>query len=95
MSTLHIEHAITDFDTWLAAFGRLAGVRQQSGVRQVRVLRPADDPRYVSLDLDFEQPGQAEAFLTFLQDKVWRSAESAPALAGKPHTRILDLVEAG
>ncbi len=95
MPTLHIEHAITDFDVWQAAFGRLADVRQRSGVLRERVLRPVDDAHYVVLDLDFERAGQAEAFRSFLEQKVWQSKESAPALAGKPHTRILDLVDAG
>jgi hypothetical protein len=37
MATLHIEHPITDFGTWNAAFARLADVRRQAGVRQQRI----------------------------------------------------------
>jgi len=33
------------------------------------------------------------AFLEFLRTKVWSSSQSAPALAGAPQTRILDLCE--
>jgi hypothetical protein len=40
MHTLHIEHAVTDFDTWRAAFDRFAGKRGASGVVGERV-RPA------------------------------------------------------
>lgn len=32
------------------------------------------------------------AFATFLEQKVWSSPTSSPALAGAPRTRILDLV---
>ena len=32
MATLHIEHPVTDFGTWQAAFDRFAQVRQESGV---------------------------------------------------------------
>jgi hypothetical protein len=90
MATLHIEHPITDFGTWNAAFARLADVRRQAGVRQQRIQRPVDDPAYVVIDLDFETVGEAEKFLGFLHAKVWSSGDSAPALAGKPQTRILE-----
>jgi hypothetical protein len=92
MTTLHIEHAIVDFDTWLAAFDRFAEVRTQAGVRGHHVRRPVDDPRYIVLDLDFDTTGEAEGFLQFLRTKVWSSGENAPALVGAPETKILETV---
>lgn len=89
MTTLHIEHAISDFDQWLAAFGRFAHARAQAGVKAHRVQRPVDDPNYVVIDLDFETVAAAERFLGFLRTKVWTSPESAPALVGAPRTHIL------
>ena len=44
------------------------------------------------LDLEFDDPAAAEAFGRFLTDRVWSSPTTAPALAGVPRTRILDLV---
>lgn len=93
MPTLHIEHAITDFDVWKAAFDRFADMRRQSGVHHHRVQRPVDDPKYVVIDLDFATAAEAETFLEFLQARVWSSADTAPALAGRPQTRILSTVE--
>jgi hypothetical protein len=95
MVTLHIEHAITDFDVWKAAFDRFADMRHQSKVRHHRVQRPVEDPGYVLIDLDFETTEEAEKFLGFLQTRVWASADNAPALAGTPQTRILDIVDEG
>jgi hypothetical protein len=89
MPTLHIEHAVTDFDLWSNAFERFADVRIRYGVRGQRVQRPIDDPHYVVIDLDFETSDEAERFLHFLATKVWSSAENAPALASTPHTKIL------
>jgi hypothetical protein len=89
MPTLHIEHAITDFGTWNAAFMRLAEVRQKSGVRQERVQQPVDDPHYVVIDLDFDTLGEAEKFRGFLQANVWSSGSNAPALSGVPQALIL------
>lgn len=92
MPTLHIEHPVTDFAVWQAAFDRFADVRKQSGVLQHRVHRPVDDPHYVVVQLDFADAVQAEAFLEFLRTRVWSAPANSPALAGTPQTRILDLV---
>ena len=92
-ATLHIEHPITDFEVWRAAFDRFADKRQDSGVVDQRVWRPVDDPHYVVIDLDFETHDQAEAFLRFLQTEVWGSAQNAPALAGTAKTAILESVD--
>lgn len=94
MPTLHIEHPITDFDTWKAAFDRFAQARQEAGVVGHRIHRPLDDPAYVLVDLDFAATDHAEAFLVFLRTMVWTSREASPALAGEPQTRILTQVEA-
>ena len=94
MPTLHIEHPITDFDTWNAAFQRFADIRTQAGVRRHTVQRPVDDANYVVIDLDFDSISAAEGFLDFLRTRVWASRQSSPALAGSPRTRILEPVDA-
>jgi hypothetical protein len=91
--TLHIEHSITDFETWRAAFDRFADFRRQGGVRRYRLQRPVDDPRYIVVDLDFDTVEEAKKFREALSTKVWPSRENAPALVGTPHTRILEFVE--
>lgn len=93
MTTLRIEHAISDYPTWKGAFDRLADVRQRAGVRGFAIRRPAEDPHYLMLDLEFDSLEGAEAFGRFLTERVWSSPSSAPALAGVPRTRILDLVD--
>ena len=93
MTTLHIEHAITDYGTWKAAFDRFAAARAQAGVRGHRILRPVDDPAYIVIDLDFATEPEATAFLGFLRGQVWASAQTAPALVGSPQTRILDTLD--
>lgn len=93
MITLHIEHAIRDFDTWKAAFDRDPIGRERAGVRRHRVFRPVDDPHYVLIDLDFDSISAAEACLATLRREVWRSAEAAPALVGSPQTRIVEAME--
>ncbi len=89
MATLHIRHAITDFDTWAAAFNRFADARRDAGVRAFRVRRPVDDPAYVVIDLDFDTREAAESFRDFLMTKVWVPGVS-PALVGTPETMVLE-----
>lgn len=90
MPTLHIEHAITDLTTWLAAFGRFADARRNAGVRDERIHQPVGDPHYVIVDLDFDTVDEAGAFLRFLETVVWSNAANAPALVGSPRAFVLE-----
>jgi hypothetical protein len=90
MYTLQIEHEITDFGLWKAAFDRDPVNRAASGVTGHRISRPVDDPHYVVVELDFERRDQAEALLANLHAKVWNSSVAAPALLGAPKSRILE-----
>lgn len=90
MTTLHIEHAITDFPTWHAAFERFEDARTHAGVLRHRILQPVDDPKYVVIDLDFTDAEEAQAMLAFLTTQVWSSPSSSPALVGAPTARILE-----
>jgi len=92
MATLHIEHSVSDFDTWSAAFARFADARRQAGVRRQRIQRPVDDPAYVVVDLEFDTVSDADRFLGFLRQNVWSSSANAPALAGQPQTRVFEEV---
>lgn len=91
MPTLRIEHAISDYDTWKAAFDRDPADRKSSGVRRYAIHQPVDDSKYVMIDLDFDSVTDAEALLTTLQE-VWQSSAAAPALAGRPQARIIETI---
>ena len=85
MSTLHIEHPISDFTTWKAAFDRFAPVRLQSGVRGHRIQRPVSDPHYIVLDLDFDNPAKARRSSSFCKQEsglLRRTPPPWPAILG-------------
>lgn len=90
MVTLHIEHPITDYETWRKAFDAFAAARRNAGVRAECLRRPVGEPRYIVIGLDFDSAKEAESFLAFLTTQVWASPSSAPALDGKPRTAILE-----
>ena len=95
MTTLRIEHAITDYQLWKKAFDGFAEARANAGVRSVAVRLPVDDPKYLMLDLEFDTADVAQTFAEFLAQHVWSSPVSSPGLAGLPQTRILDLLPNG
>lgn len=89
MATLHIEHEITDFATWKAAFDRFAERRKDAGVIAHRIHQPHNDATYVVLQLDFPSIDQAQAFCKFLESRVWSVPANSPGLAGSPSARVL------
>ncbi|MCX7890433.1 MAG: hypothetical protein N2422_12025 [Rhodobacteraceae bacterium] len=88
-ATLHVEHPISDFPTWKAAFDRFAAKRREMGVTAQRIHQPQGNAAYVLLQLDFPSVGQAQAFAAFLREQVWKRAEASPALAGTPRAEVL------
>jgi hypothetical protein len=89
MATLHIEHPISDLQTWLDAFNGFEEARKKAGVRSQLIHRPVNDDKYIYVRLDFDSVEEAAAFKSFLEKTVWTSAETSPALAGTPTARIL------
>lgn len=94
MATLHIEHPISDLETWFGAFNRFEEARSRAGVRSHRVYQPVDDDKYIYVLLDFDSADRAEGFKRFLEENVWSSSDASPALAGKPQARVLTDVSA-
>jgi hypothetical protein len=88
MSTLHIEHPISAFETWKAAFDRAAPLRAKGNVRSYEIHQPVDDPAYVMVRLEFDDEDSARAFLTALEE-LWKNRDATPALRGVPRARIL------
>ncbi len=92
MITLHIEHPVRDFDAWKSAFDSDPAGRDRSGVRRYVISRPVDQPRYVMIDLEFDDRDHAEAMLQVLQT-VWRSPQAKAAVDGEIRTVIFEQVE--
>jgi hypothetical protein len=90
MTTLRIEHAIHDYKLWKEAFDSFAEARAKAGVHSFAIRLPADDPKCLMLDLEFDTAATAAAFARFLEQQIWPVSS---ALAGPPRTRILDMVQ--
>lgn len=91
MITLRIEHKISNYDEWKKAFDSDPINRKKSGVKRYRIYRPADDEKFVIIELDFDQPDQAQNTQTALQ-KMFGNIEGRLVFGAR--TKILNLVEA-
>lgn len=91
MPTVHIEHAVPDFDLWKKTFDSFASARERGGVRSYRVMRPVDDPGFAVIDLEFDNEANARAFLAMLE-ALWKRVDGS--IVNRPHGRVLATVEA-
>ncbi len=89
VTTLHIEHPITEYGEWRAAFDRAEPLRTRGGVIAHRVSQPIDDDRYIVVQLDFEDVPRAAAFLDTLRTRIWADPTRAPGLGGTPRAVVL------
>ena len=94
MPTVQIEHPIADFASWKAAFESDPLGRKVSGVRRYRILRPTDDPNYVAVDLEFDDPTRAQAFRVALEN-LWRTPRAIAAMGqgAIPRARVVETTE--
>ena len=90
MTILRIEHPVLDFGVWKEAFDSDPVGRQRSGVRGYRVLRAAEDPNYVMVDLEFDTQAEAEALLAAMR-AVWDRV--AGTIVSNPQARVVEVVE--
>lgn len=91
MITLRIDTTVHDFDSWFEVFNRYEDFRRTSGVRSYRVVRTADDPRQVRVDLDFDDTATATSFRGALA-KIWATPASREQVADHREPVLLDLV---
>jgi hypothetical protein len=87
---LHLEHSVPDFDGWKKVFDSDPIGREKSGVRRYQILRPVEDPKYVMVDLEFDDASKAEAFRRALSN-LWRQVHGK--IMGNLQLLIVEAVE--
>jgi hypothetical protein len=92
MTTLHIDVQINDLAAWKAGYAEHADSRRLRGVRNAVVRHPVGDNKRLMIDLDFDTTAEAEGFLHFLRDEVWKDQ---PILAAPPEVSILEPLPLG
>jgi len=90
MVIVRIEHAVSDFDKWKQTFDNDPADRKGSGVRRYQVLRLRETPNHVMIDLEFDEPDRAKAFVQKMH-QIWNGP--GKAVMQNPNARIVDLTE--
>lgn len=90
MPTLHIQHAVPNFDGWKRAFESDPMDRKGSGVRRYQVHRSVADQNFVMIDLEFDSLADAERMLEKLRH-LW--AGPGGAVMRNPEAWILETVD--
>lgn len=90
MYLLHIEHPVLNYEGWKQTFDSDPVGRKKMGVRRYRILRALNDPNHVTIDLEFDTAGQAEALLAALR-VAWGRVEGTIMM--NPQARISESVE--
>lgn len=88
---LRVEHTVSNFDDWKKVFDTDPLGRKKSGMVRYRIMRQLDNPSFVMLDLEFDDPKEAEAFAAKLRN-LWVSAQGQK-LMQYPQLRIVDPIE--
>ena len=89
MTTLHIEHDISDFTAWKASFERYSFLRKEHRVRSYEVHQPIDNPSHVMIRLELDSVEDASALVARLRE-IWASREATPALRSEPRVSIME-----
>ncbi len=93
MAIVQMEHPISSFEAWKAAFDSDPVRREESGVRRYRIVRPIDDPNFIAVDLEFDDAPRAEAFRDALET-LWQTPRAMVLFdGGTPRARIVEDVE--
>lgn len=91
MPTLVVTHTVRDYDEWKQMFDSDPLGRRASGVREHRVMRAAEDPNDVTIELDFDTAGEAENLRQRLEE-MWTTAGPRLGLES-PKAWVVDIVE--
>ncbi len=70
MITLRIEHEVVSFEGWKKAFDNDPIDRRKSGVKRYHIYQPVDDPKYVIIDLEFDNLTEAQITQKALQNMM-------------------------
>lgn len=90
MVTLHVQHAVPDYDGWKRAFDSDPMARKGSGVRRYHVHRSVADPNFVMIDLEFDDALAAERMLERLRG-LWSGPGGS--VMRNPQAWIVETVE--
>ena len=89
MTTVIVQHSVTDFDTWKPAFDDHGSVRDAHGCSSVDIYRGADDPNAITVLMSYPDAASAKAFMS---DPSLKDAMANAGVTGPPAVSFVELV---
>jgi len=90
MIILQIEHQVPDYEGWKKGFDADPIGRANSGVKEYRICRSAEDPNYIIIDLVFDKIESAQSTLQSLQ-ALWSKVQDVVVV--NPKSRVMEIIE--
>lgn len=81
MTTVIVQHTVSDFDTWKPAFDDHATARTAHGCTSVDIYRGTDDPNAITVLMAYPDAASAKAFTS---DPSLKEAMSRAGVTGPP-----------
>ena len=90
MIVLQLEHNVSSYDGWKKAFDSDPIGRKKSGVKRYQLYQSVDDPKYVVIDLYFDNLEDGARALKSIQE-MWSKVQGTVMV--NPKARMLTLNE--
>ena len=87
MTTLHIDITVNDLTAFRTKFADHADIRRQAGCQAERVSQVTGEDGRLQIELDFPSADQAQTFLGFLRESIWKDNE---VVVGTPRPTLLE-----
>ena len=91
MTTMIVQHTVTDYDAWRPLFDEHSAVRDAHGCRSTAVFRSVDDPNAVTVIMEYPSVADAQAFGA---DPSLKDAMANGGVVGAPQISLLESTEA-
>lgn len=93
MIILQIEHPVQNYEAWKKVYDSDPMDRKGSGVKSSRISRLADNPKYIFIELEFDNLKDAENMLMGLL-KLWNKVEGNLIQGAKGRiTEVLEIIK--
>jgi len=87
MTTVIVQHTVSDFDTWKPAFDQHSSARDAHGCTSVDIFRGSDDPNAITVLMAYPDVASAKAFTS---DPSLKEAMSKAGVTGPPTISFIE-----
>jgi uncharacterized protein (DUF1330 family) len=88
MTTVIVQHGVTDYDVWRPVFDEHGAAREANGGSAAKVYRGTEDPNAITVVMEFPDLAHAQAFTS---DPSLKDAMGRGGVTGPPQISFVEL----